>query len=791
MQPKCKGCIILTKKWYYGLEGHALSKPLRDEVFVDEQGFPAHLEDDEHESTAWHYIVEENGETVATGRLIELEEGIYKLGRIAVKKSMRGQKLGVDVTSALIAKAKKFKAKLIKISGQTHAVPFYEKFGFAVAGQEFMEENLPHVDMEINTVFDGCDWVGFEKDSVAVYAKKTFNVIDTENLKLVSSGLGFCHIRVNGKDITDALLSPAWTNYEKRDLTKIHMPIYDTLIHRIHYVENDISSFVKKGENTIEFHIGAGWYGQNQSRNEGMSEYGQLKLCFKIIDGEDNIISKSDTDVLWRDSYVTRTNIYFGETHDARLIDKGEWKNTVKLNNPLSLLTKQVCPPDREIRTIIPKKIYSFGDTAIYDLGEHVAGYPKIVFGEKAITDERAFVRYAEELNADGSLNFYVTERPFRMQRDEFIFSEEHEKHEFYPLFTWHAGRYFEVQGDAYPVEFAVVHTDMKQICDYHSDDETLQWLFDTYIRTQLNNVHCCVPSDCPHRERLGYTGDGQLACDAVMTCFDAEGMYRKWMQDIADCQDIYGGHVQHTAPFYGGGGGPGGWGGAIVFVPYTFYKHYGDIDVLKKYYPNMRKYLLYMENHSENSLVVRGEKGGWCLGDWCPPGGKVILPEPFVNTYFYIKAARIVKDVAEIIGEKLDAGFDKRLNAAEKSITETYFDENTGSFCGGVQGADAFAVELGLGDERTYNNVLNKYNALGKFDTGIFGTDILIRVLCEKGDKALARKLLTSKDGIGTFHYMKEHGATTLWENWDGADSHSHPMFGAVIASMVKFDIK
>ncbi len=779
----------MTKNWYYGLDGHKLSKPLRDEVFVGEQHFPAHLEDDEHESTAWHYIVEENGETVATGRLIKLEEDVYKLGRIAVKKSRRGQKLGAHVTGELIAKAREFGAKTIKISGQTHAVAFYEKFGFAVAGPEFFEENLPHVDMEINTVFDGCDWVGFEKDSVAVFAKKTFSVTNTEDVKIVSSGLGFCHIKINGKPVTDALLTPAWTNYEKRDLTKIHMPIYDTLIHRINYVENDISSLVNEGENTVEFHIGAGWYGQNQSRNEGMSEYGQLKLCYKILAG-DELVSKSDTDVVWRNSYVTRTNIFFGETHDARLIDKGEWKNTVKLDNPLSLLTRQVCPPDREIRTIQPKRIYSFGDTAIYDLGEHVAGYPKIVFGERAITDERAFVRYAEELNEDGSLDFYVTERPFRMQRDEFVFSEEHEKHEFYPQFTWHAGRYFEVQGDAYPTEFKVVHTDMKVIADYHSDDQTLQWIFDTYIRTQANNVHCCVPSDCPHRERLGYTGDGQLACDAAMTCFDAKDMYLKWMQDVADCQDIYGGHVQHTAPFYGGGGGPGGWGGAIVFVPYTFYKHYGDKDVLKKYYPNMVKYLGYMESHSENSLVVREEDGGWCLGDWCPPE-KIVLPEPFVNTYFYIKAARFVKEIAGILGYNPDPQLDEKINSAVNAMIQTYYNENTGSFCDAVQGADAYAVDLGLGDERTYNNVINKYTALGKFDTGIFATDILIRILCEKGDKDLAKKLLTSKDGIGTFHYMKENGATTLWENWDGADSHSHPMFGAVVASMIKFDIK
>ena len=777
----------MTEKWYYGTEGHQLAKPLRDEVFVGEQNYPAHLEDDEYEAVAWHYIVEDGGETVATGRLINLEEGVWKLGRIAVKKSMRGTGLGAKVTQALIDKAKQLGSKTIKISGQTHAVPFYEKFGFAIAGVEFMDENLPHVDMQMDLVFEDCDWVGFEEKSVAVYARKTFMVEDVSAVTLVSSGLGFSHITVNGQPVTDALLTPAWTNYEKRDLTKITMPIYDTIIHRIHYVENDISSLVKQGENVIEFHIGAGWYGQNESRNEGMVEYGQLKLAFKILEGG-KLVSKSDTAVEWRDSYITRTNIFFGETHDARLIGKGEWKKAVKLERPLSLLTKQTCIPDREIRTIIPKKIYSFGDTAIYDLGENVAGYPRIVFNtDRAITDERAFVRFSEELNEDGSLHFDTLGLHFRMQRDEFIYSDEHKDHQFYPLFTWHGCRYFEVQGQAYPTEFAVVHTDMKVITDYKSDDDMLQWIVDTYIRTQLNNVHCCVPSDCPHRERLGYTGDGQLACDAAMTCFDAEDMYRKWMQDIADCQDIYGGHVQHTAPFYGGGGGPGGWGGAIVFVPYTFYKHYGDESVLKKYYPNMLKYLQYMESHSEGNLVVRGEEIGWCLGDWCPPE-KIVLPEPFVNTYFYIKAVRIIKEVGAILGIENAEDMDCRSDKAEKAILDKYYDNATGSFCGGVQGADAYAADLGLGDERTYQNVLDKYSALGKFDTGIFATDILVRILCERGDKELARRLLTSKDGLGTFHYMREHGATTLWENWSGADSHSHPMFGAVVASIIRY---
>ena len=130
----------------------------------------------------------------------------------------------------------------------------------------------------------------------------------------------------------------------------------------------------------------------------------------------------------------------------------------------------------------------------------------------------------------------------------------------------------------------------------------------------------------------------------------------------------------------------------------------------------------------------------------------------------------------------------DDRAAVAEKAMLDKYFDSATGSFCNAVQGADAFAADLGLGDDRTYQNVLSKYSALGKFDTGIFGTDILIRILCERGDKELAKRLLTSKEGLGTFSYMREHGATTLWENWSGMDSHSHPMFGAVVASIIKY---
>jgi alpha-L-rhamnosidase len=296
-------------------------------------------------------------------------------------------------------------------------------------------------------------------------------------------------------------------------------------------------------------------------------------------------IAESDDRVRYTKSFIRKSNIYYGEEHDARIGNYDfsntdysieEWKRSEVIKRPLSILQEQDCIPDKVIRTIKPKCIYERGDIRVYDIGENISGYPVIRFFDDTSHSGVCDIRYAENINDDFSLNFNSAGWESRVQKDRFI--RDKVKTEFHPLFTWHATRYFEVIGDAEVIEYRVTHTDLKQIVKFKSSNETLQWIFDAFIRTQLSNTHGCIPSDCPHRERLGYTGDGQLACEAVMTCFDAEKMYRKWMQDVADCQDIYNGHVQHTAPFRGGGGGPGGWGGAIVFVPYSFYKFYKDI---------------------------------------------------------------------------------------------------------------------------------------------------------------------------------------------------------------------
>ena len=221
-----------------------------------------------------------------------------------------------------------------------------------------------------------------------------------------------------------------------------------------------------------------------------------------------------------------------------------------------------------------------------------------------------------------------------------------------------------------------------------------------------------------------------------------------------------------------------------MVEVPYTYYQHYGDKSVLKDFFPKMLRYFDYLEDHSEDNLVTSDYPGSWCLGDWCTPDD-IKIPAPLVNNYFYIKSMLRVLEIAPIIGrEDICPEMEKRIAERKTAIENAYYDAETGDFAEDIQGANSFAVDIGLGSEKTFHNIVKKYTELGMYDTGIFGTDILTRILFERGQGQLAFDLLSGEKEV-SFHTMKAAGATTLWEYWTGKQSHSHPMFGAVTRTL------
>ena len=600
------------------------------------------------------------------------------------------------------------------------------------------------------------------------------------------TGLGYFCVRINGMEITEDRFVPAFSDYEQRDLSSLLYPISDTFTHRIYFLRYDCTHALKSGENTVEIRLGNGFYRQTERTIEGTGLFGQdLKTAFCLVfqDATGCRQTYSDGTQQWRDSEIVSSHLFTGEVHDARRLGQAPvWKPVQIVPTPASELTLQTCPADRVIRTVTPVLLREDGDKKIYDAGENISGVVRVTASAPAGT--RICLRFAENWNGQdldyhstGAEDYVCTSGCKQYMEDVFICDGK--ERTFEPLFTWHAFRYFSVTGPVDGLEVKVIHSNTPVNSTFHSDAEGMNWLYEAYLRTQLNNMHGGVPSDCPHRERLGYTGDGQVCAQAAMLTTDSREFYRKWIQDILDCQDKTGGHVQHTAPFMGGGGGPGGWGCAIVLVPYAYYRHYGEVQMLRQCYEPMKKWCGYLDSRLQNNLVYSEEPGGWCLGDWCTLE-KTVLPEPFVNTYFYIKCLHILEKIASVLGvpEEIDTFAAKAANL-KQALVNAYFNRETGNFFDNVQGANAYGLDMGLGDERTLDNLVNHYKKLGHFDTGFLGTDILLDVLFRNGQQDLAYQLLSSRE-LGSFLYMKDRGATTLWEDWHGKDSHDHPMFGA-----------
>lgn len=587
------------------------------------------------------------------------------------------------------------------------------------------------------------------------------------------TGLGYFEARMNGHPVTDARLIPPASDYFRRDFSTVTYPVRDTFTHRIYYHSFPVRELLTLGENTLEIHCGGGWFVQDERIAEGRMSYADRPQCLfaLLLDGETIVSDGSES---YAESEIRESLLFLGETVDLTYRIPAE-KPVMVLPAPDSILSPADGVHDGIIRYIDPKPIGEHDGVRIYDVGENVSALAELT--THAPAGASYTLRFSERLDAEGRLDFRSTGSPnigtsgrAQIMCDRFV--TDGEKRSFLPRFVWHAFRYFEVEGplDALDsVRIAVIHARTDITAEFESDSEGLCFLYDAYLRTQLSNLHGSFPSDCPHRERLGYTGDGQITAEAAMMMLDCRPLYRKWIRDILDGQDKLTGHVQHTAPFQGGGGGPGGWGSAVVTVPYAYYRRYGGgEEILDEALDAMRRWIDFTRSCTEGGLVVRESEGGWCLGDWFMLKS-ARLPEPYVNTCWFIHAIRLYREMALALGrpdEEELAILESELLAAVAAEYEGLRD---------IGAASVYAAWLGLEDVAV---PARYYEKLGSFDTGFLATDILCELLFSHGYGEVAYRLLSAEER-GSFLYMKRRGATTLWERWDGGGSDSHPMFG------------
>jgi alpha-L-rhamnosidase len=603
------------------------------------------------------------------------------------------------------------------------------------------------------------------------------------------SGLGFYELFLNGKKIGDQVLAPAVSNYDKRPLKNLLYPYDDQSTQRVYYNTFDITGSLISKDNALGIILGNGWYNQRDRTVEGKMWYDVPKLIFQLeityTDGTSEVIG-SDNKWKTNNGPLLTNGIFTGEKYDARSelgawnkpgYNDSNWTYSLFVNPPTGSLNSQTAPFDKVLRVLTPVFDGRIKDSVYqYHLDKTVAGWAALQVKGKAGSEIK--IRYISEEGGDYG------------QYDEYILKGDGIE-TWEPKFTWHAFRKIEIYSkdvilDSTSIQVKDVHTDVTSNGSFECSNPFLNKINAAYLTTQKANFHGSLSSDCPHRERLGYTGDGQVAMESALFSFDMPRFYNKWLIDIDDARNHKTGFVTHTAPFGGGGGGPA-WGSAYVIMPWLYFSYYNDTTILKRHYEGMKHWVAYLKTRiNEEGLITKEEPGGWCLGDWCTPT-KIQLPEPLVNTAYFYHVTDLMTKIARILGKSEDeSGFLSLAQKIKIDFNTAYYNESTNTYWEGRQGADVFALAFGLVTKQKYGAVFNSLmDHLAKlgyhFDTGILATPLLLKVLSQNDRDDIAYKIMNQKDKPG-FGYLSDDKNSTLWEEWAGSGSHSHPMFGSVI---------
>lgn len=627
--------------------------------------------------------------------------------------------------------------------------------------------------------FDG-NWIGAGwQHGAAPEFEKEINIVKPVVQAVVFvSALGFYELSINGGKVGEDFFSPNISNATKRPaLRNGSIAIDDNCSdYRVYYLTYDVTDMLKSGSNRMNALLGEGFY---NSKSHWTCPFGENALFCRLLvrysDGtEDEII----TDTSWkvRESAIRWNGVYTGELLDASF-EPGEWTSAVLKDAPDGKLRAQTMHGDRIIATLSPVSLTRCTDGKyLVDFGREITGWIRFngIEGNKGDT-----------LKVD-----YICESKQGVQR--YVFSGNG-RESCAPKFTWFAFSKAEISGvdnlkpENLTAEF--ISSDVRENSVFECSDPLYNQINDIWRQSQKDNMHTGVASDCPHRERSPYTGDGQVSCVTVMHNFDAAAFYRKWIRDILDSQNPESGYVPNSAPWQPSSGGGVPWGAAINIMPWEFYLHYGDRRMIEECYPGMKSHLEWMCGWitpdgtmlSEAKTLRTPFNDKWLnLGDWAPAFS---LPnKEAVHTFFLWRCADYTSKAAIVLG-KVDEAERFRILADETAAAydRKFYDSETHSY--GDFGANVFALTMGIPDEKRdlvvealRQEIEDRHDS--HLDTGIFGTQYLFETLARYGLNDLACKVMSQKD-FPSYGNWIEQGATTTWEQWNGKDSHNHPMFG------------
>ncbi|UCS91809.1 glycoside hydrolase family 78 protein [Echinicola marina] len=610
---------------------------------------------------------------------------------------------------------------------------------------------------------------------------------------------GLYELSINGKRVGNHQLDPAYTRFDRRLL----------------YVTHDVTEFLQEGNNALGVLLGNGWYNHQSTAVWDFHQApwrNRPTFCLDLrIIYEDGTVETIGTGKDWKThlSPVIFNSIYTAEHYDARLelpgwdqagYDDAEWEDVFYRSAPSKTIVAQVMPPIRHNVRLSAKSAHKINDsTYVFDVGRNISGVSEITLAGQEGTTLR--LKHGERLKENGQVdmsNIDVHYRPTDdtdpFQTDIFILSGKG-KETFVPKFNYKGFQYVEVTADR-PIELKkdnlsayFMYSDVPEVGGIKSSNNTLDLLLSATNSSYLSNLFG-YPTDCPQREKNGWTGDAHIAIETGLYSYDGIKVYEKWMDDHRDEQQPNGvlpSIIPTSGWGYEWGNGPD-WTSTICLIPWNVFLFYGDQRILEENFEAMKKYVDHITAISEDGLTA------WGLGDWVPVKSK--SPVEYTSSAYYYVDAKILSKVAGLLGQVEDevryAALAKKIR---KAINDKYLDRERGIYGSGIQTEMSVALQWDIvPDElraKVAENLAKRVEKDGfHLDVGLLGTKAILNALSENGYADVAYKM-ASQETYPSWGWWIVNGATTLYENWN-IDSESdismnHIMFGEVGAWMYK----
>jgi len=645
----------------------------------------------------------------------------------------------------------------------------------------------------------------------AGYLRKSFKISEAkENARLYISAKGLYEAYINGVRVGSEVLTPGSSNYN----------------FEIKYQTYDVAKLLKNGKNDIEIILGDGWYRSASGVDGDRNLYGDtISVIAKLeVDGKAVLI----TDNSWEacaSGPLSQNDMEQGEVYDAGREDYKEkselWYHVHVLDTDYALLKAGNMVPVTENEIFTGKLITTPNGERVIDFGQNLAGYVEFTLTGEAGKTVTLF--HGETLDENGNFtqeNFEDRARHkeggvYQMIHYTCKDGENHYK----PKFTVMGFRYVKVITEL-SLEGAIfkahaVYSKMEKIADFACGNDLVNRLVKNALWSQKGNF-LDIPTDCPTRERAGWTGDAGLYVDTGLMLMDSVTVFRHWLKQCRYGQ-YEDGRIANIAPPNNRPGmiskmlsGSVGWGDACIIVPYEIYKKTGDERILRENYEMMKKWYAFLENTAK----AQGDKEfkadakyrdytfetGINYGEWCEPN---TTPEQSmrngnydVATAYFSHSGKLLSEIAEALGFEDDSKYYKKMSENAKKAFAKSFTEN-GNIISKRQCQYVRPIVFGLLSEKKEKTAADRLRQLVEeadyhLNTGFLTTPYICGVLAEHGYTDDAYRLLLQEDMPGWLYSVKK-GATTIWETWDGInkeglpkDSLNHYSYGAVVGWLI-----